>query len=150
MLFRSSRVQLIVICGKNQKLLAAVKNLRTRFPIFVEGFTQNVDHYMAVSDFFVGKPGPGSISEALQFHLPVIVERNKKTMPQERYNTDWVIENRLGIVLSSFKEIASGVERLLQPAAFAELRANARAYANLAIFEIPAILDEVVERHVPY
>ena len=83
------------------------------------------------------------------FDLPVIVERNKKTMPQERYNTDWVIENRLGIVLSSFKDIATGVERLLQPAAFAELRANARAYANLAIFEIPAILDEVVERHVP-
>jgi hypothetical protein len=53
-------------------------------------------------------------------------------------------------VLSSFKEIAGGVERLLQPAMFSALRANARAYENLAIFEIPAILDEVVEKHVPY
>jgi len=39
----------------------------------VIGFAQNVEHYMALADFFIGKPGPGSISEALQFHLPVIV-----------------------------------------------------------------------------
>jgi len=143
-------VQLIMICGHNKNLFEELKAMRTKRPMLVEGFTKDVAHYMSLADFFIGKPGPGSISEALQFDLPVIVERNKKTMPQERYNTDWVIENRLGIVLSSFKDIATGVERLLQPAAFAELRANARAYANLAIFEIPAILDEVVERHVPY
>jgi 1,2-diacylglycerol 3-beta-galactosyltransferase len=105
---------------------------------------------MALSDFFIGKPGPGSISEALQFDLPVVVERNKKTMPQERYNTAWIAEKRLGIVLRSFGEIAAGVEQLLREETFAELRANARAYSNRAIFEIPSILDEVLERHVPY
>ena len=36
----------------------------------MEGFTTNVDYYMALSDFLIGKPGPGCISEALQFHLP--------------------------------------------------------------------------------
>lgn len=143
-------VQLIMICGHNQPLFEELKAMRTKRPMLLEGFTREVAHYMSVADFFIGKPGPGSISEALQFDLPVIVERNKKTMPQERYNTEWVVENRLGIVLSSFSEIASGVERMLGPATFAELRANARAYTNMAIFEIPAILEEVVERHVPY
>jgi len=143
-------VQLIMICGHNKNLFEELKAMRTKRPMLVEGFTKEVAYYMSLADFFIGKPGPGSISEALQFDLPLIVERNKKTMPQERYNTDWVVENRLGIVLSSFKEIARGVERMLQPATFAELRAKARAYENLAIFEIPAILDEVVERHVPY
>jgi len=143
-------VQLIMICGYNKNLFAELKALRTKRPLLVEGFTKEVAHYMSLADFFIGKPGPGSISEALQFDLPVIVERNKKTMPQERYNTDWVVEKRLGIVLSSFKEIAGGVERLLQPAMFSGLRENARAYKNLAIFEIPGILDEVMERHAPY
>lgn len=143
-------VQLIMICGHNQGVLKELKGLRTKRPMLVEGFTREVAYYMSLADFFIGKPGPGSISEALQFDLPVIVERNKKTMPQERYNTDWVVENRLGIVLSSFKEIASGVGELLQPATFAELRANARAYTNRAIFEIPGILDGVMERHAPY
>jgi 1,2-diacylglycerol 3-beta-galactosyltransferase len=143
-------VQLIMICGHNQGVLKELKGLRTKRPMLVEGFTREVAYYMSLADFFIGKPGPGSISEALQFDLPVIVERNKKTMPQERYNTDWVVEKRLGIVLSSFKEIASGVEQLMQPATFAELRANARAYTNRAIFEIQGILDEVIERHAPY
>jgi Glycosyltransferase family 28 C-terminal domain len=145
-----SHVQLIMICGHNQKLRAELQAMRTKAPMRVEGFTSNVAHYMALADFFVGKPGPGSISEALQCHLPVIVERNQRTMPQERYNTEWVTEKRMGIVLRSFGEIAQGVERLLQPEIFAELRANARAYSNRALFEIPSILNEVVERHVPY
>ena len=146
----ATEAQLIAICGHNQKLCAELRAMRTRRPIVVEGFTSHVAHYMALSDFFIGKPGPGSISEALQFDLPVIVERNHRTMPQERYNTDWVAEKRLGIVLRSFSEIAFGVEQLLQKETFAELRANARSYSNRAIFEIPLILEQVMERHVPY
>ena len=142
-------LQLILICGKNEKLATALRAGQPRLPRFVEGFTTKVNYYMQLADFFIGKPGPGSISEALQFNLPVILERNRRTMPQERYNTDWVSQNRLGIVLRNFTEIASGVERLLEPDMFAELRANARAYTNRAIFEVPAILEEVVERHAP-
>jgi glycosyl transferase family 28 len=140
------KLQLILICGKNLKLLNAVKSLRTRFPIFAEGFTQSVDHYMALSDFFIGKPGPGSISEALQFHLPVMVECNAATLPQERYNAQWVTEKKMGIVLKSFREIAPGVERLLEPTAFAELRANALTYKNNALYEIPEFLEEIAQR----
>jgi hypothetical protein len=147
---RSSPVQLILICGHNKNLFAALKGLRTKRPLLVEGFTREVAYYMSLADFFIGKPGPGCISEALQFDLPVVVERNQRTMPQERYNTDWVAENRLGIVLRSFSAIATGVEQLLEKATFAELHANARAYSNRALFEIPSILDEVIERHVPY
>ena len=137
-------LQLILICGKNQKLLNAVKALKTRFPVFAEGFTQNVDHYMALSDFFIGKPGPGSISEALQFHLPVILECNGRTLPQERYNAQWVTEKRMGIVLKNFRHINDGVEQLLDPAAFAEFKANASGYDNRALFEIPEFLEEIL------
>ncbi len=146
----AQRVQLIMICGHNEKLRADLEAMRTKAPMLVEGFTSNVAHCMSMADFFIGKPGPGSISEALQFHLPVIVERNQRTMPQERYNTDWVSDKRLGIVLRSFGDIAQGVAQLLQPEIFSELRENARTYSNRALFEIPGILDEVLERHVPY
>ncbi len=142
-----SNLQLILICGKNQKLLADIKAFKSRFPVFAEGFTQEVDYYMSLSDFFIGKPGPGSISEALQFHLPVIVECNGRTLPQERYNAQWVTENRLGIVLKGFREIVSGVQKLLDPALFAELRANASNYSNRALLEIPEFLEEIATRH---
>jgi hypothetical protein len=144
----NSNLQLILICGKNQKLQHKLKKLETEtcFPIFIEGFTQEVDYYMSISDFFIGKPGPGSISEALQFHLPVIVECNGRTLPQERYNAQWVTENRLGIVLKSFRDIAKGVEELLDPARFGEMRTNAAAYSNRALQEIPGFLDQISER----
>jgi glycosyl transferase family 28/monogalactosyldiacylglycerol (MGDG) synthase len=140
------KLQLILICGKNQKLLSAVKSQRTRFPLFAEGFTQNVAYYMALSDFFIGKPGPGSISEALQFHLPVIVECNAATLPQERYNAQWVTEKKLGIVLKSFRQIGEAVERLLDPATFSELRASAAQYKNNALYEIPEFLEQIYDR----
>ena len=88
----ASGVQLILLCGHNQKLAAELRQLRTQKPMLIQGFTPNVEYFMALADFFIGKPGPGSISEALQFHLPVIVEANSKTLPQERYNAQWVTE----------------------------------------------------------
>lgn len=142
-----SELQLILICGKNERLLKTIKAMPTRFPKFVEGFTQDVDFYMALSSFFIGKPGPGSISEALQFHLPVIVECNGRTLPQERYNAQWVTEKRVGIVLTSFRQIREGVEQLLEPSAYEELCANAQAYENRALLEIPGFLDQILQRH---
>ena len=142
-----AEVQLILICGHNQKLAAAISALKTRKPILVEGFTSNVEYYMALADFFIGKPGPGSISEALQFHLPVIVECNAKTLPQERYNAEWVTEKGYGIVLSSFRGIASTVRQLLAPEAFSQFRRNAASYSNQALFEVPVILEKCLEQH---
>lgn len=140
-------LQLILICGRNQKLSEALKALPTRFPKFVEGFTAKIHYYMALADFFIGKPGPGSISEALQFHLPVIVESNRSTLPQERYNAQWVMEKGMGIVLPSFSRISQGVEKMLEPTTFAGLRANAAGYQNRALFEIPRFLEQIRERH---
>ena len=141
-----SGVQLILICGHNQKLAAQLKGLRTSEPIAVVGFAQNVEYYMALADFFIGKPGPGSISEALQFHLPVIVECNSKTLPQERYNAEWVTEKGYGIVVPSFKRIAPAVQRLLQSATFDEFRRRVGEYSNRALFEVPVILEQCAER----
>ncbi len=66
--------QLIFICGRNAKLAERLKAQRADAPRFIEGFTQEVPYYMYLSDFFIGKPGPGSISEAVAMKLPVIVE----------------------------------------------------------------------------
>jgi len=140
-----SGVQLILICGHNQKLAAELRKLPTKKPIAVVGFAQNVEYYMALADFFIGKPGPGSISEALQFHLPVIVECNSKTLPQERYNAEWVTEKGYGIVVPTFKRIAPAVQRLLGRATFNEFRRKASEYSNRALLEVPAILEQCME-----
>jgi hypothetical protein len=138
------RLQLILICGKNKKLAAALRTGSPRLPRFVEGFTTKVNYYMQLADFFVGKPGPGSISEALAMHLPVIVECNSWTLPQERYNCTWVIEKEVGIVLKNFKNIEKAALEMIEPANLARYRSNAESLHNRAVFEIPDILERIL------
>ncbi|MGC9950506.1 MAG: glycosyltransferase [Bryobacteraceae bacterium] len=139
-------LQLILICGRNRKLAATLRAMRPRMPMFVEGFTREVPYYMHLSDFFIGKPGPGSISEAIAMKLPVIVERNAWNLPQERYNCEWVREQGVGLVLRNFRGIGAAVEELLQPDTYARMRANAAAQANRAVFEIPDMLESIMTR----
>ena len=113
-------------------------------PTFVEGFTKQMPYYMRLADFFIGKPGPGSISEALAMKLPVIVESNAWTLPQERYNAEWVKENQAGIVLPNFRGIASAVTELLRSENYARFRAAAEAQNNRAVFEIPDMLEKIL------
>ena len=140
----SSRVQLIFLCGHNLELAAKMRNLQLGLPTVIEGFSTKVDYFMSLADFFIGKAGPGSVSEALQFGLPVIVEQNSRTLPQERYNGTWLIENQLGVVVADFREIGSVVEQLLNTSKLQELRGNVAGYENYAVFEIPLILDQVM------
>jgi 1,2-diacylglycerol 3-beta-galactosyltransferase len=46
-------VQLIFICGKNEKLAAKLRSMTSRTPRLVVGFTTEVPYYMHISDFFV-------------------------------------------------------------------------------------------------
>jgi 1,2-diacylglycerol 3-beta-galactosyltransferase len=140
-------LQLILICGRNQELRRKLNRLEYRVPHFIEGFTSEVRYYMHLSDFFIGKPGPGSIGEALAMKLPVIVERNAWTLPQERYNAEWVRERQVGLVVPNFRSIGRAVAELIEPANFARFRANAAAIENRAVFEIPEILARLLERH---
>jgi Glycosyltransferase family 28 C-terminal domain len=140
----SNQVQMIFLCGHNLELAAKLRSLGLTKPAVIEGFTTRVEQFMALADFFIGKPGPGSISEALQFGLPVITEHNARTMPQERYNATWLVEKRMGMVVSDFREIGTAVERLLGDGTFAEFRRNVNACKNLAIFEVPSILDQLM------
>jgi 1,2-diacylglycerol 3-beta-galactosyltransferase len=134
-------VQIIAICGKSKKLEAALRAMPRRIAMHVEGFTREVPRFMRLADFFIGKPGPGSISEAVAMGLPVIIERNHWTLPQERYNADWVEEQGVGISLRSFKrQIVGAVEQMLDHERRCEFVRHVNAQKPRAGFEIPEIL----------
>ncbi len=141
---RLDDVQLIFICGHNARLAQRLRAAGAAAPRAVLGFTPHIRHYMRLSDFFIGKPGPGSISEAMSQGLPVIVVRNAWTMPQERYNADWVLENHAGVVLESFRAIRAGVAEVT--AGMDGYRASIAGIRNTAVFEIPQILAGILGR----
>jgi UDP-N-acetylglucosamine:LPS N-acetylglucosamine transferase len=141
-----SDVQLILICGRNAKLAQALRDRKTGMPKFVEGFTQEIPYYMHLADFFIGKPGPGSLSEAVAMRLPVIVECNAWTLVQERYNAEWVRKEQIGLVLRNFRGIAAAVSEMLRPEIHSRFRENTSRLDNRAVFEIPGILEQILAR----
>ncbi|MGH9727821.1 MAG: hypothetical protein ACRD33_06690 [Candidatus Acidiferrales bacterium] len=76
----------------------------------------------------------------------MLVECNAWTLPQERYNARWVVEQNVGLSLKSFRETVPAVEQLLNPGAFALYRHNAELHPNRAVFEIPSFLEEIFRR----
>ena len=139
---RLADTQLILICGKNAGLADRLRALPAKAPRCVEGFTSEIPYYMSLADFFIGKPGPGSISEAVAMSLPVIVERNMWTLPQERYNADWARERNAGLVVPNFRGIRGAVEELLRD--LPRYRFAVTQIQNRAVFEIPDMLAKIL------
>lgn len=132
-------IQLVLLCGHHEELAARLGGRDTRARHLVVGFTPHVRRFMMVGDFFVGKPGPGSLSEALHCGLPVVTVRNAWTMPQERYNTDWVLEQGVGRVGRSMRRIRPVMLEVIDQ--LDVLRARVGQQCNRAVFEVPSILD---------
>lgn len=74
--------QLILLCGHNEALAQRLRRQRPAAAHAVLGFTPDVGRLMRLGDYFIGKPGPGALSEAVQMGLPVITTLNAWTMPQ--------------------------------------------------------------------
>lgn len=136
--------QLILVCGHNRALATQLRAEPASAPRLIVEFSRDIPYYMQLADYFIGKPGPGSLSEAVQQGLPVIVVDNAWTMPQERYNATWVREHGLGVVHDSLRTVADAVEELT--GRLDEFRDNVRRIDNRALFEIPPLLARILEQ----
>jgi 1,2-diacylglycerol 3-beta-galactosyltransferase len=137
-------LQLILVCGKNEKLAERLRAKRWNLPLHIVGFTREVNRLMRAADFLIGKPGPGSIAEAMISGLPVLVECNSSTLPQERYNTEWVTQQQVGMVLKSFRNLVPAVRSLLDTGKLAALHRNVSSLHNRAVFEIADFLASLL------
>jgi 1,2-diacylglycerol 3-beta-galactosyltransferase len=141
-------VQTLVMCGRNLRLY---KSLQGKANCHAVGFVPNVADYMRLADIFIGKPGPGSLSEAVHMGCPVIVERNESTMPQESPNVDWVLENGVGLAVRDFdkgSEIVDAVRRMLAQRDIYRHNIE-RMPRNKAVYEIAALCERIMDESLP-
>jgi hypothetical protein len=141
----------VAICGDNPPLYDSLAEIEARSGgrLHRVGFTRRVADYLAAADVLVTKPGPGSIMESFHQGVPVVVTCNDATIPQERFNANWVAERELGLVVAGWQEMAPAVAGLARdPAQLARLRRNVAALPeNRAVFEVlDLIQEEVAER----
>ncbi len=133
--------QLILICGHNSELADRLRATRAKAPRAVVGFSSQIPYFMRLGDFFIGKPGPGSISEAIHLGLrssscetrgPCLRTLQRRLDPRTRRR----------MVLDSFSGIRSAVTTLTSQ--LDRYRSNIARISNRAIFEIPDILDRIL------
>ncbi|BFI07319.1 1,2-diacylglycerol 3-beta-galactosyltransferase [Marchantia polymorpha subsp. ruderalis] len=96
--------QLVVICGRNKKLVKTLESLDWKCPVKIEGFVTNMVEWMAASDCVISKAGPGTIAEATIRGLPMVL--NSYIAGQEVGNVSFVVDNGAGKYCDKPKEIA--------------------------------------------
>jgi hypothetical protein len=132
--------RVIAICGENPPLFEQLASLEARATgrLVRLGFTDRVAELLAASDLLVTKPGPGSLSEAFHQRVPVVVTRNLHTIPQERFNTEFVRDRGLGLVVSHWREIPAAVLSLYRdaPERAAIQKRLAALPENRAVYEV--------------
>jgi 1,2-diacylglycerol 3-beta-galactosyltransferase len=102
-------VALIVVCGRNQKLKANLESCPWENPTRIYGFTREMPDFMRASDFLITKAGPGTIAEALNAELPIILY--SKLPGQEDGNVTFVEEEGAGIWAPTPQEVVRTLTR---------------------------------------
>jgi len=105
-------VALAIVTGRNQRLKDHLESLHWPVPAHIYGFTRELPDFMRAADVLVTKAGPGTIAEALNAGLPIILYA--KLPGQEDGNVAFVVDERLGVWAPSPEQVVKVLARWVQ------------------------------------
>jgi 1,2-diacylglycerol 3-beta-galactosyltransferase len=104
--------QVIVVCGRNEKLRRRLTESHVATPTLVLGFVDYMPELMRACDMVVTKAGPGAIAEALATGLPLLITG---FLPgQEAQNVDYVVDSGFGAFAPKDSDILDEVRVLAE------------------------------------
>ena len=122
-------VGLAIVCGRNKKLYKTLSSQPWDNPTFVYGFTREMPEFMRAADVIITKAGPGTIAEALNASLPIILY--SKIPGQEDGNVTFVESEGAGVWAPKPQMVVRTLARwLTRPAERERVIANARRIAR--------------------
>jgi processive 1,2-diacylglycerol beta-glucosyltransferase len=141
-------LEVVVVCGRNEKLLAKLAAIAPpgRHHVKVFGFTKEIDELMQVADVVLTKPGGLTTSEVLARGAAMAIVN---PIPgQESRNSDFLLENGAAIKINNVTTLAFKLTQLLDdPARLDQLKANAQRLAKpMAAFDVARMALEWPER----
>ena len=143
-------VQVVVICGKNEKLCQTVTDQIENSPVecahlsfTVLGYTNQIHDWMKAADLYIGKPGGLTTAEAMSCGLPMIIYQ---PIPgQEERNSDYLLENGAAVKCNQITTMAYKVNLLLKDSermAKMRLRAKALGHSEAAADVIRKLIED--------
>jgi len=138
---RGFDVQVVVICGRNERLRAKLEEEARHdlggVRLAVRGFVTNVPDYIAAADLVVGKSGPYQVFETLLQCRPIVIS---SFLANEQRTSDWVISNGVGWLCRTPHRFGALLVRLLAD------RRILRAYrANIRRLDLHSGAVEICE-----
>jgi 1,2-diacylglycerol 3-beta-galactosyltransferase len=122
-------VAVVVVTGRNAKLREQLDAQYWPIPAFIYGFTRDLPDFMRAADVIVTKAGPGTIAEALNAGLPIILY--SKLPGQEDGNVDYVVDTETGVWAPKAHQVVATLREWIQnPARREQIAANCRKVAR--------------------
>lgn len=128
----------VVITGKNRRLAESMRSKSWASDAMIYDFVDNIATFMQAADVLVTKAGPGTIAEALNTHLPMILY--SRIPGQEEGNVEFVAHTGAGYWAPKPVELVHTLRYL-----FSDDHALANAAAAAKRLSTPKATDEIAQ-----
>ncbi|MBM7653417.1 MGDG synthase family glycosyltransferase [Neobacillus cucumis] len=122
-------VQLIIVCGHNEKLRMQLKEKLkdSKHKIHLTGYINYVHELMAISDIMITKPGGVTTFEAIAMELPMLLY---KPIPgQEEDNAKFLVRSGVAVQANSDQDLTEQLSTLLSNVALLQqMRENSKQF----------------------
>lgn len=107
-------LNLLCLCGKNQKVQAEVRDLVTPYPCVAVGFRPEPPcDLLYAADVLIGKPGTMTLNEAIITGTPFVALESDGLKPIQQGNEVFVVETGIGLVAGSVEDVPAAVRQVL-------------------------------------
>lgn len=131
-----NKIEINYIVGHNENLYNNLYKILRKNNSKIYKFFSDVTNIYSKSNLIIGKPGPGLISESIFTNVPLLLELNRKTLIQERYNAKWAKAVGVALLFKSSYELKIKLEQLaFEPHYYEQLKINTYKLPNTS-FEI--------------
>lgn len=136
-------VNLICLCGRNEKLRADVQSLSTPYPVAALGFSADPPVTVhRIADFLIGKPGTMTLTESLITKTPFIFIKSTGLDIVQGANENWVLEQGVGVMAETPDAVDRAVLQVLNNSAMQE---RIEASQHRGIFDAVDIIHQIIE-----
>ncbi len=105
-------VALAIVTGRNEALKQKLEAHHWNIPVYIYGFTRDLPDFFRAADVLITKAGPGTIAEALNAGLPIIL--NARLPGQEDGNVTYVQREQVGVWAPTPQRVVNALTRWVQ------------------------------------